>query len=93
MEIRRRFKPFAEDELSSLVKGTVALAGHPGAPTACPRNIDGPATITIGPEGGFIPYEIDLLARAGFLPVSFGTRTLRVEQAIPFIAGKMAGIQ
>ena len=37
--------------------------------------------LAVGPEGGFLPFEIEKLAEAGFEPVSMGGRTLRVETA------------
>jgi RsmE family RNA methyltransferase len=37
--------------------------------------------LAVGPEGGFVPYEIEALERAGFRAASMGGRTLRVETA------------
>jgi len=37
--------------------------------------------LLVGPEGGFAPGEIDAARAAGFVPVSLGTRILRVETA------------
>ena len=45
--------------------------------------------LAIGPEGGFIPYEIDLLMRCGFEAVHVGERILRVDTAIPFIISRL----
>jgi len=89
IEIRKRFKPFVEDELPSIVKGSMALAAHPAANSPCPRGADLPVTLAIGPEGGFIPYEINALQDTGFKPVSLGERILRVETAVPFLIGRL----
>jgi 16S rRNA (uracil1498-N3)-methyltransferase len=43
----------------------------------------------IGPEGGFIHYELEKLVAAGCRPVQIGARILRVETAIPFILGRL----
>lgn len=67
--IEKRFKPFVEDRLPALAQGTRGLVGHPGDYPPCPRGLDEAVTLTIGPEGGWIPYEIDLLANAGLQPV------------------------
>lgn len=89
IEIRKRFKPFVEDELPGIIAGNMALAAHPGAENPCPRGVNLPVTLAIGPEGGFIPYEIESLQNAGFTPVSLGGRILRVETAIPFLIGRL----
>lgn len=89
LHLRRLLRPFAEDELPGLVRGTTALLAHPGAAEACPRAAEGPVTLVIGPEGGFIPAEIELLARGGCQPVNLGTRVLRVETAVAALVGRL----
>jgi RsmE family RNA methyltransferase len=89
VEIRRRFKSFTEDELPAIIQGTLPLVGHPAAEERCPFHAELPVVLVIGPEGGFIPFEIDLLRGIGFLPVTLGTRILRTEQAIPAFAGRL----
>lgn len=42
---------------------------------------DGGATVLVGPEGGFTPDEVQLIARAGFSSLWLGPRTLRAETA------------
>lgn len=83
------FKPFVEDELAVIARGMRAFVGHPGATQPCPGNIKEPATLVIGPEGGFIPFEIDLLVSKGFVPINIGKRILRVETAVPAFLSKM----
>lgn len=48
------------------------LAGHPKPASTI---------VTIGPEGGFDPLEVDLFSRQSFEPVSLGERILRTETA------------
>ena len=89
VEIRKRFKPFVEDEVPDIIKGTLALIAHPHTEKTCPCHIGKPVTLAVGPEGGFIPYEIGLLQKYGFEPVSLGKRILRVEHAVPALIGRL----
>jgi RsmE family RNA methyltransferase len=87
--IEKRFKPFVEDCLPAIVGGTLGLVGHPGNHPPCPRALTEPVTLAIGPEGGWIPYEIDLLGKAGLQPVQLGERILRVETAVTALLSRL----
>jgi RsmE family RNA methyltransferase len=89
IEFRRRFKPFVEDEVSGIIKNTTALVAHPGAEKRCPHQIKEPVTLAVGPEGGFIPYEIELLKKHGFEDVNFGKRILKTEWFVPAVIGRL----
>lgn len=80
--LRTKFKPFVEDELPRLAKGRHAFVADPQAQNPAPRGQKGRALLALGPEGGFIPYEVELLKKAGCQPVHFGRRILRVETAV-----------
>ncbi len=87
--IRPLFKPFVEDELPGIIKGTHPLVAHPYASELCPYNIGRPVTLAVGPEGGFIPYEVEKLIECGFTAVNLGERTLHVESAIFGLIGRL----
>lgn len=87
--IEQRFKPFVEDRLPGLAAGSLGLLGHPGDFPACPRAVEGPVTLAIGPEGGWIPYEVEKLAEAGLAPVQLGERILRVETAVAALLARL----
>nr|WP_302056155.1 16S rRNA (uracil(1498)-N(3))-methyltransferase [Pseudomonas sp. SBB6] len=87
--IEKRFKPFVEDRLPAIAQGTLGLVGHPGPYPPCPRGLNEPVTLAIGPEGGWIPYEIDLLGKAGLAPVQLGERILRVETAVTALLARL----
>jgi 16S rRNA (uracil1498-N3)-methyltransferase len=86
---RRLFRPFVEDELPALARGTCALVAHPHARQTCPRHLRQPVTLVIGPEGGFIDKEIASLEKAGFTSVTIGGRILPVETAVAFLAARL----
>ena len=85
----RRFKPFVEDDLPGLAAGKRALLAHPGDHPECPRGISEPTLLVIGPEGGFIPYEVEKLQQVGCQAVSLGPRILRVENAVTSLLGRL----
>ena len=91
VEVRRRFKPFVEDELDAWAGDAQRLLAHPGAArglSAAPP-VAARAALAVGPEGGFTPYEAGLLAEHGFTPFTFGARPLRVEAAVAYAVGQL----
>lgn len=89
VELRPLFKPFVEDELPGIAKNTLSLVAHPQSSDPCPRHVEQPVTLVIGPEGGFIPYEVEKLTDLGFIPVHLGERILRVEAAVPALLSRL----
>lgn len=83
--VHRRFKPLLEDELDALSDATERLVLQPGAGqplvAAGPQQAGARVLVAIGPEGGWIPHELELLAARGFRPVHLGARTLRSDTA------------
>jgi RsmE family RNA methyltransferase len=78
------FRPFVEDRLPALRGNSRALVAHPRADRDLAEldlGADERVIAAVGPEGGFLPYEVDHLVAAGFQPVSMGPRVLRVETA------------
>ena len=83
------FKPFTEDEMPALIKDTLPLIAHPTAQEPCPRDVRQPVTLAIGPEGGFIPYEVEKLISCGFHAVHLGERILNIEAAVPSLISRL----
>ena len=83
------FKPFVEDELPDISEDALCLVAHPSAEQPCPREVNRHITLAVGPEGGFIPYEIGKFVSCGFTPVSMGRRPLRVETAVPALLARL----
>ena len=90
IEVYKRFKPFVEDILPSLIRADCpAYVAHPYVEMKMPAGIQQGCTVVIGPEGGFIPYEIDLLIKNGCQAVSLGNRIIRTETVIPYVLGRL----
>lgn len=99
IHLKKRFKPFVEDELPNILQNMTttangshqALIAHPGDYQPCPADIQSSCTLAIGPEGGFTSYEVEKLQIAGFKPVQMGQRILRVETAVPALTHRLFG--
>ncbi len=89
VELRPFFRPFVDDELLELIRGTLPLVAHPESQFPCPSSVQQPVTLMIGPEGGFIAHEIEGLRRLGFTPVHLGDRVLRVDMAVPALLARL----
>lgn len=89
IEIRQRFKPFVEDELPQLIEGKQAIIAHPGLGSTHHSLEDSEVVLAIGPEGGFIPYEVEKLSALGFKGLDLGERIYRVENALSFAIAKL----
>ena len=86
--MHRRFRPFVEDELPALAGASHRLVAHAAAHVShVPA--EGEVTLAIGPEGGWVPFELDLLGDHGFRPWSLGPRVLRVETAVVAALGRL----
>jgi 16S rRNA (uracil1498-N3)-methyltransferase len=85
------FRPFVEDVVDDLTKRTRRFVAHPTAElrtAALPPSTE-PFAVAIGPEGGFLPFEVDLLSGHGFTPVRCGDHPLRVETALAVAHGQL----
>jgi 16S rRNA (uracil1498-N3)-methyltransferase len=87
--LRNRFKPFVEDELPVIIQHTLPVLADPSGPVPCPREVGGPVTLAVGPEGGFTAYEVEKLLTIGFSAVTMGERILRVETAVPVLLSRL----
>ena len=85
VSIHRRLRPFIEDELDALCPDTHRLVADPAASASIAAALGGSdrrrVTVAIGPEGGWNPFELNLLAARGFVAVGLGPRTLRTDTA------------
>jgi RsmE family RNA methyltransferase len=86
------FKPMVEDALDGLGLPPQRFVAHPTAATGTadlgplPR---APFALAIGPEGGFLPYEVEQLTRRGFAAIHCGPHPLRTETAVAVLTGQL----
>lgn len=90
--IRERFKPFVEDELAVTFPNARKLLPHPPASRTLAElahsDTRSNVVLAIGPEGGWVPFEAELLEKHGFEPFTLGPRILRTEAAVPLLIGQ-----
>ena len=92
VSVHKQFKKLVEDKLDGFGPYAARLVAHPGAGAfpseklaALPRA--GRVLLAVGPEGGWTPFELELLAAHGFSPVSWGPRALRTDTACAVLLG------
>ena len=85
VSIHRRFRVLVEDELAALGINAQRLVADPSSDgtigNAVSNGQRGRVLLAIGPEGGWNPFELDLLRSHGFRSVGLGPRTLRSDTA------------
>ena len=90
IQMYKRFKPFVEDVLPTFISDQKpAYVAHPYAEQQMPHAIQHSCCLIVGPEGGFIPYEVDLFKKNGCQARSLGNRILRTETAVSHILGRL----
>ena len=91
VEVALRFRPFVEDVATHLTDEH-RLICHPRstAGLASARPLPGSVAVAVGPEGGWLDYEVDAFVQAGFHPVHLGPRVLRVETACVALLANIA---
>jgi 16S rRNA (uracil1498-N3)-methyltransferase len=87
--LQKLFKPFVEDVLPALAKGKRCIVAHPDQQATSCSASHAETLLAIGPEGGFIPYEVEKLNSVGFETVTLGQRILKVETAVPVLLSKL----
>lgn len=82
--ICRRLRPFVADELPRMFPSELRLVADPAGEkriAAVDLQAGQRVLVAVGPEGGWIPFELDLLKAVGFRAVRLGSRILRTDIA------------
>ena len=84
---RRAFRRFVADELDAMFPTTRRVVAHPytnpscSSCPSCSSRVTDRLLLAIGPEGGWIDDEVELLETRGFRRYSLGPRILRTDTA------------
>ena len=78
----RRFKPFMEDRLSSIAAERELVIAHPSGEHRLQTEDGKKRCLLVGPEGGFIDYEIELAQSLGATVAHLGNRIMSVDTAV-----------
>ena len=78
----RRFKPFMEDSLSSIAAERDLVIAHPSGEHRLQAEDGKKRCLLVGPEGGFIDYEIELAQSQGARVAHLGNRIMSVDTAV-----------
>jgi len=87
VSIHKRFRPFVEDYIPTVSETySRMLVAHPEAGTGL-KQLDwsgqkGRILLAIGPEGGWVDFEINNFMGQSFVPISMGERILRTDTAV-----------
>jgi len=95
VHVRRRLRPLVEDELAQLSDAHIRLVADPAGPARLIETRVAPSErilLAVGPEGGWTPFEVELLQTRGFSMVSVGTRILRTDTACLALLGILSEI-
>ena len=90
VHLNKRFRPFVEDELPGIIHNKEAFVAHPYNAEPMPAPSKEKRVIIIGPESGFIDYEIALLHKQGVNAISMGERIYRVENALTLLSTQLS---
>ncbi|MEB3165711.1 MAG: 16S rRNA (uracil(1498)-N(3))-methyltransferase [Cyanobacteriota bacterium] len=91
VHLHRRFRPFVEDQLPAICAGRPCWIADWGAPLALADAPPQPALVMIGPEGGFVPFEVQLAEAVIARRVSLGERILSVDTAFTSVLAQGLG--
>jgi RsmE family RNA methyltransferase len=98
VSVHERFKPFVED-LIPTIAGSYSrmLVAHPEVADdlkqAVGTETDGRILLAIGPEGGWVDFEIAKFTEQGFVVCNIGKRVLRTDTAVVALLAQLMLLQ
>ncbi len=94
VKVHQQFRPFVEDILPEMnPEYCNMLVAHPKIEqqlSLCSKGCSGRILYGIGPEGGWVDFEIEKLTAAGMQPFSMGSRILKVDTAVVAVHSRIS---
>lgn len=97
VEFHNKFKPFVEDYLPTVIKSyTSRICAHPEGDSTFAGAVtgrEGRILLAIGPEGGWVEYEVSKFIEAGFDCCTIGDRILKVDTAVIALHAQISALK
>lgn len=98
ISVHERFKPFIEDFIPAIAAQYARmLVAHPDSAMDLKRALGGKnqgrILLAVGPEGGWIDYEVERFLAHSFVPVNLGRRVLRTDTAVVALLAQLLVLQ
>ncbi len=95
--VHRKFKPFIEDYYPQ-IKNQYGyhLLAHPDGASTLKKELSGTkgrVILAIGPEGGWVDYEVEKFKELGFADCTIGKRILKVDTAVIALHARISMLQ
>jgi 16S rRNA (uracil1498-N3)-methyltransferase len=91
-----RFKPFVEDVLPGMMRDySHCLLAHPAGVRTLKEVLTGipdRILLAVGPEGGWVDYEVERFLEKGFSAFTMGERILKVDTAVISLHGRVSAL-
>lgn len=96
ISFHRKFKPFLEDVFPQQREDYQhCLLAHPAGTGSLAEILPGSSgriVFAVGPEGGWIEYEVAKFAEQGFVSCGIGTRILKVDTAVVALHAQISAL-
>jgi 16S rRNA (uracil1498-N3)-methyltransferase len=98
VSIHERFRPFVEDFVPTVASTySRMLVAHPEASESLKQVVgtetSGRTLLAVGPEGGWVDFEIEKFIEQAFVPLNMGSRVLRTDTAIVALLSQLMLLQ
>lgn len=97
VHLHRRFKPFIEDYFPTIASGyTCLLLGDPQGKNRLSEvafSRQGRIALAVGPEGGWVGYEVEKFMEQNFCGCTIGKRILKVDTAAIALHSRISALR